>query len=159
MIDISVDAASNETYKKIRVGGDLDVTRSNILKLLKLREEANSKTKIIVSFVEQKENSHEVEDFKNYWQQRDVDGLIRRLHSNSGSNLVDKLKSSDNQNRRPCLYLERVILTQEANSLFVLRIGMQSLNYVLIMIKQYKKHGRILLQRLRSQHSVNFQNF
>ena len=54
MIDISTDAASNETYKKIRVGGDLDVTRSNILKLLKLREEANSKTKIIVSFVEQK---------------------------------------------------------------------------------------------------------
>ena len=33
MIDISTDAASNDTYKKIRVGGDLDVTRSNILKL------------------------------------------------------------------------------------------------------------------------------
>ena len=35
-------------------------------KTIKLREEANSKTKIIVSFVEQKENSHEVEDFKDY---------------------------------------------------------------------------------------------
>ena len=121
MIDISTDAASNETYKKIRVGGDLDVTRSNILKLLKLREEANSKTKIIVSFVEQKENSHEVEDFKNYWQQRDVDEvLIRRLHSNSGSNLVDKLKSSDNQkNRKPCLYpWERVILNARGKLAF-----------------------------------------
>ena len=30
MIDISTDAYSNETYKKIRVGGDLNITQSNI---------------------------------------------------------------------------------------------------------------------------------
>ena len=47
MIDISTDAASNDTYKKIRVGGDLDVTRSNILKLLKLRKKLIPKLKLL----------------------------------------------------------------------------------------------------------------
>ena len=66
MIDISIDAMSNETYKKVRVGGDLNITKKNILKLLTLRNEVNSRTKIIVIFVEQKENSHEVDDFKDF---------------------------------------------------------------------------------------------
>ena len=35
------------TYKKIRVGGDLDVTRSNILKLLKLRKKLIPKLKLL----------------------------------------------------------------------------------------------------------------
>ncbi len=121
MIDISTDAVSNETYKKIRVGGDLNVTKSNILKLLKLREDANSKTKIIVSFVEQKENSHEVEDFKKYWETKKVDEvLIRKLHSNSGSNFIDKTKTDTNQiNRRACLYpWERVILNARGKLAF-----------------------------------------
>ena len=38
MIDISTDAYSNETYKKIRVGGDLNITQSNILKLIELKK-------------------------------------------------------------------------------------------------------------------------
>jgi len=113
MIDISTDAASNKTYKKIRVGGDLEVTQSNILKLLKLKKEANSQTKIIVSFVEQKENRHEVEDFKSFWEKQNVDEvLIRKLHSNSGSVIIEDYTNNDNTgNRKPCLYpWERVIL-------------------------------------------------
>ena len=100
MIDISTDAASNETYKKIRVGGDLNITQSNILKLLKLRKDVQAKTKIIVSFVEQKENSHEVDDFKRFWDNQDVDEvLIRKLHSNSGSNFGGEI-GEDNDLRK-----------------------------------------------------------
>lgn len=122
MIDISTDAASNETYKKIRVGGDLNVTQSNILKLLRLRKEVNAKTKIIVSFVEQKENTHEVDDFKKFWDNQDVDEvLIRKLHSNSGSNFDGEIDESDNveKKRRPCLYpWERVILNARGQLAF-----------------------------------------
>lgn len=121
MIDISTDAASNETYKKIRVGGNLEVTQSNILKLLKLKEEANAKTKIIVSFVEQKENSHEVEDFKKFWEKQKVDEvLIRKLHSNSGSVAIEDAKVDNNhENRKPCLYpWERVILNARGKLAF-----------------------------------------
>ena len=120
MIDISIDAVSNETYKKVRVGGDLNITQNNILKLLTLREKVNSKTKIIVSFVEQKENSHEVDDFKTFWDKEDVDEvLIRKLHSNSGSNLVGEIEESNNKKRRPCLYpWERVILNARGKLAF-----------------------------------------
>ena len=76
------------------------------------------KTKIIVSFVEQKENSHEIPDFKEFWKKQSVDDvLIRMLHTNSGSVIKKNLKDNDEKNeifeeRRACLYpWERVVLT------------------------------------------------
>ena len=114
MIDISIDAYSNEIYKKVRVGGDLDVTKKNVLRLLELNDEVGHKTKIIVSFVEQKENSHEIEQFKEFWQKQSVDEvLIRKLHTNSGSVIKENYPEiNKNESRRACLYpWERVVLT------------------------------------------------
>lgn len=120
MIDVSIDAFSNEIYKKVRVGGNLEVTQKNILKLIELKRQAKSKTKIIVSFVEQSENSHEVESFKNFWETKDVDEvLIRKLHTNSGSNIYENKENNLEENRRPCLYpWERVILNARGNLAF-----------------------------------------
>ena len=125
MIDISIDAFSNEIYKKVRVGGNLNVTRKNVLRLLELNDEVGHKTKIIVSFVEQKENSHEIESFKEFWNRHSVDEvLIRKLHTNSGSvqnenfDKIDQLSDKKN-NRRPCLYpWERVVLTAKGKLSF-----------------------------------------
>ena len=118
MIDVSIDAFSNKIYKQVRVGGDLEITKKNILKLLELNDEVGHQTKIIVSFVEQKENSHEIEDFKEFWKKQSVDDvLIRMLHTNSGSVIKENLKDNDEKNetlevRRACLYpWERVVLT------------------------------------------------
>ena len=87
MIDVSIDAFYNETYKKVRVGGDLDITKKNVLKLIQLRSQSAGDTKIIVSFVEQKENSNEIPIFKKFWEENGADEvLIRKLHTNSGSN-------------------------------------------------------------------------
>ena len=99
----------------------MEVTQSNVLKLLKLKEEGNAKTKIIVSFVEQKENSHEVENFKKFWEKQKVDEvLIRKLHSNSGSVAIEDVKVDNNhKNRKPCLYpWERVILNARGKLAF-----------------------------------------
>jgi molybdenum cofactor biosynthesis enzyme MoaA len=122
MIDVSIDAFNDDTYKKIRINGDLKVTRKNVINLLKFKNEINANTKIIVSFVEQSSNSSEVEEFKNFWNDQGTDEvLIRRLHTNSGSNLVnDKTnnlssyqnKKENDSSRRACLYpWERVVLT------------------------------------------------
>ena len=114
MIDVSIDAFYNETYKKVRVGGDLDITKKNVLKLIQLRSQSAGDTKIIVSFVEQKENSNEIPIFKKFWEENGADEvLIRKLHTNSGSNenndLNDKISTPK---RRPCLYpWERIVLT------------------------------------------------
>ena len=113
MIDISVDAFSNEVYKKVRVGGNLEITKKNIFRLLEINDKVSHKTKIIISFVEQKENSHEIEKFIAFWKNYSVDEvLIRRLHTNSGSNLDENQKKIENIKRHACLYpWERVVLT------------------------------------------------
>ena len=110
-IDVSLDAFHNETYKQIRVGGNLDITKKNVLKLLELNKKNNYKTKIIISFVEQKKNSSEIELFKKFWKNMGANEvLIRKLHTNSGSNENDLV--NDHKNRTPCLYpWERVVLT------------------------------------------------
>jgi len=115
MIDISIDAFEDDTYKKVRVGGDLKITRKNVLKILELKKKINSQTKIIVSFVEQKENTSDIENFMKFWNDSGADQvLIRKLHTNSGSN-SDRTCSSgkkENVQRRPCLYpWERIVLT------------------------------------------------
>ena len=116
MIDISIDAFTNNTYSKVRVGGDLNVTRKNVINFIKLSKEKNIKTKVVVSFVEQKENSHEINDFKNYWIDEGADEvLIRNLHSNSGNTKLNEFlsekKEKELQNRYPCVYpWERVVL-------------------------------------------------
>ena len=116
MIDISIDAFTNETYSKVRVGGDLNVTKKNVINFIKLSKEKNIKTKVIVSFVEQKENTFEKNDFKNYWTDQGADEvLIRDLHSNSGNTKLNEFlsekKEKELQNRYPCVYpWERVVL-------------------------------------------------
>lgn len=113
LIDISIDAYLDETYFKIRKNGQLEVTRNNVLNLLKMKRKLFKDTKIIVSFVEQELNRKEVEDFKDYWEKQGVDYVvIRRLHSAGGANenIASDIKEI-NANRKPCVYLwERICL-------------------------------------------------
>lgn len=115
LVDVSIDAASNETYARVRKHGNLDITRANVLGLLALRAEMGSTTSIVVSFVEQRRNTDEVGEFERFWREAGVDEVvIRRLHSNGGANrgvaLVMRERDKDRQ-RTPCLYpWERVVL-------------------------------------------------
>jgi len=108
MIDISIDAYTPETYAKIRKGGNLKITRHNILELLKWVKKSNLPTKVVVSFIEQPENSNEIEDFKKFWKNEGAtEVIIRRLHSASGAvgSIAEKMKESQKDvERYPCLY-------------------------------------------------------
>ena len=111
MIDVSLDAFTNETYKIIRVGGDLVITKKNVLRMQELIQINNYNTKLVVSFIEQKQNSHEIKDFYNFWKNEIgvQDVVIRRLHTNAGVNL--DLGHQKGSKRKPCLYpWERIIL-------------------------------------------------
>ena len=80
MIDISIDAVKEETYSKIRVNGDLNKTRSNVLRLIDLINKSTYKTKLVVSFVEQQTKTKRPDEFKDYWISQGVkDVVIRRL--------------------------------------------------------------------------------
>ncbi|OAI07096.1 radical SAM/SPASM domain-containing protein [Methylomonas methanica] len=123
MIDISIDAFNPETYAKIRVNGDLGVTRENVRRLISWVRESRAKTKVVVSFVEQPENAHEAVDFERYWKEEGADYvIIRRLHSCSGAvqELADmRRKDQSKIKRRPCLYpWERVVINAKGDLSF-----------------------------------------
>ena len=121
MIDISIDAFYDETYAKIRIGGDLNVTKSNVLKLIEIIRSEKSKTKVIVSFVQQEQNKNESELFYNFWKNNGVDDvLIREQHSCSGAKEEIKFyKNSVDIERRPCVYpWERIVLNAKGDLSF-----------------------------------------
>jgi MoaA/NifB/PqqE/SkfB family radical SAM enzyme len=116
MVDISLDAFKPETYARIRVNGDLAVTRENVQRLIARVRADGARTKVVVSFIEQPENTAEISDFERFW--RDAGAhqvIVRRLHTNasSTSRLVSLLQArAPLPARRPCLYpWERILLT------------------------------------------------
>ena len=123
MIDISIDAFHPETYARIRVNGDLGVTRANVLRLLEWVGEAKAQTKVVVSYVEQPQNVSETRDFESYWKDQGVDYvIIRRLHSCSGAKgdlAEERRKENSMKRRRPCLYpWERIVVNARGDLAF-----------------------------------------
>lgn len=123
MIDISIDAVRPETYARIRVGGNLDVTRGNVRRLLDWVRRDGASTKVIVSFVEQPGNAEEAEEFRRYWTEQGASYvIIRRLHSAAGAvgSAVKILQHAPRfENRYPCLYpWERITLNPRGELAF-----------------------------------------
>ncbi len=115
MIDISIDAFRPETYARIRVNGDLEVTRRNVLRLLDWIRQSRSATQVVVSFIEQAENAAEAADFERYWNDQGVARVVvRRLHSAAGAvePVAAALRAAQAARaRRPCVYpWERLVL-------------------------------------------------
>ena len=123
MIDISIDAHTPETYAKVRVNGDLDVTKSNVIKLITWIRESGVATKVVVSFIEQAENTHESANFKTFWDNAGADYVvIRRLHSAAGAvaGIAQQMRDENRQlQRRPCVYpWERIVLNPRGHLAF-----------------------------------------
>ena len=115
MIDISLDALTPETYAKVRVKGDLNVTRANVLNLLAWIRNGGAPTKVVVSFIEQPQNRHETQAFQTYWREQGADFVvIRRLHSAAGAvvDIASRMRAEQaGEARRPCVYpWERIVL-------------------------------------------------
>jgi MoaA/NifB/PqqE/SkfB family radical SAM enzyme len=123
LIDISIDAFKDETYAAVRINGNLGVTRTNVLRLLDIRRETNSSSRIVVSFVEQPQNVQEAADFERYWKDHGVDYVvIRRLHSAAGgvTSIAKAMRDEHtSESRYPCLYpWERILLNPRGELAF-----------------------------------------
>ena len=120
MIDVSIDAAREETYARVR-GGRLEVTRANVLGLLARKRASGAATRVVVSFVEQAENRAEAAEFEAFWLDAGADRvLVRRLHSNAGASagIAHGLGAGDAP-RYPCLYpWERVLVNARGRLAF-----------------------------------------
>ena len=117
LIDFSLDAFKDETYAQIRKKGDLKIVRERILDMLNKKKLKNSKTRIIVSFVEQEKNTSEKDEFKKYWEEHGIDFVvIRKCHSAGGF-----FYKENNKKRwiQPCVYpWERVAMDAKGNLSF-----------------------------------------
>ncbi len=123
MIDISIDAFNPDTYSQIRVNGNLEVTRANVLKLIGWVGQSRAKTKVVVSYVEQPRNMAETADFESFWKDHGAHYVvIRRLHSCSGAKLelaAERRKENQAVSRRPCLYpWERIVINARGDLAF-----------------------------------------
>jgi MoaA/NifB/PqqE/SkfB family radical SAM enzyme len=110
MVDISLDAFSAETFEIVRAGLSYGRTVGNVENLIKLREEKKSPLKIMVSFVKQKENMHEVDSFRKHWEGRVDQVLIREMISNVGLNNIEGSSENEPTERWPCPHWWRRVI-------------------------------------------------
>lgn len=75
-LEISLDAATPETYQKIRGKNQLELIETNIHEFLRIRKEMGKTVPLLrLCFCVQKENYHEVEAFKKKWENSGADYL------------------------------------------------------------------------------------
>jgi MoaA/NifB/PqqE/SkfB family radical SAM enzyme len=122
-VDISLDAFTDETYARIRVRGDLSVTRANVLRLIDRARANASPTRVVVSYIEQPDNARETAAFERFWREAGADEVaVRRLHSAAGAMIpvADLLRRrAAVEVRRPCVYpWERIVLTPRGTLAF-----------------------------------------
>jgi|TARA_B110000438_G_scaffold285591_1_gene315860 MoaA/NifB/PqqE/SkfB family radical SAM enzyme len=68
-LQVSLDAHTQETYEKIRTGGNFKDVIKKVLRFLEIRNEVSSKLPTLrVNFVKTKINKHETDDFIKFWE-------------------------------------------------------------------------------------------
>jgi radical SAM protein with 4Fe4S-binding SPASM domain len=113
VFDISIDAATEETYRLVRVGGDYSTVVNNVLSVIE-EFRKDERVSIVVSFVRQQLNEKEVSEFQKFWSSNGVRRvIIRNGHSAAGSipaKAIELWKSAPKV-RTACLYpWERLVV-------------------------------------------------
>lgn len=93
-LNVSLDAFTEETYKKMRNNNQFNKVKENIEKFLEIRKKKNSKTPFLrVSFCKTIINEKETDDFINYWSSKvDNIGIQRYQNVREDINLEPKEK-------------------------------------------------------------------
>lgn len=101
MIEFSVDACDPETYAWVRKGLEWDVLVENARRMLRLRDETGSRSKIVASAVNQ--TGVDIDAVERFWiEEIGVDNLIKRKYLTWGYNTeLDGTGSAD-----PSAYLD-----------------------------------------------------
>jgi len=107
-IEISIDATTEETYRKIKGKTGLSKVIANTLEYCDLKEKLYPDKKITASFVESNVNASEKDGFISFWENRVDHVNIRSVHQHGA--LVERLskdKEKDEPERLPCPLLWR----------------------------------------------------
>lgn len=90
LVEVSIDAATLETYRKLRVSANPDaflVVENNVREMVRQRNEAGFKTRIAVSFIlwPAEESKAEFDAFQKKWEGVADEIVRRRLHTFKGT--------------------------------------------------------------------------
>jgi len=99
---IALDAATADTYRKIR-GGNFDVVVKNVKEYLRLKRRAKKSPFTVLQFVKTEANKNEVKRFRQMWQNKGAE--VIRIKP-----VIDLLKEKGSREKtfsRPCFYLWR----------------------------------------------------
>jgi len=101
---VGIDAIREETYNRIRVGGNLQRVTKNVLNYKRLLEKIGTKNqKLFVQLVEVDQSADEIQEFKNFWSNEGVAVKIRPKVSWGGLITADNLNKE--MPRVPCKWL------------------------------------------------------
>ena len=101
-ITFSIDAATGETYRKLKPGGDFDRAVINTERFLRLAAGRKDRPYIQIQFVKTPENVHETGAFFERWRGRGADAVhIKPMLNFAGSCGPPPNRPA----RRPCLFL------------------------------------------------------
>ncbi len=101
-IYIGIDAATQETYSKIRVRGNHEKLVKNILYLVK---KTNGRMKVTVQYGVYDENEHELEMFKEFWKDKGVEIFIRPKLTWINTLSEKPIGEEHNGERYPCPWI------------------------------------------------------
>ena len=119
VIDVSLDAHTQETYEKIRKRGKFDQVTANLKRLIELRDELRSPTKIMTSIIQQKEALGEVEAFKAFWGPYVDEVLVRGLNTDLGIINASETYFDEDLARWPCpQFWKRVTINHKGDIRF-----------------------------------------
>lgn len=103
-IYVSIDAAMQETYRKVRSSSKLAAVEKNILSLLKIREELGRENPtVVLSFVQSEVNRHETRFFVSKWENVTDHVSISKIHNWTGD--IEISGKIDCQMSDPCRLL------------------------------------------------------
>jgi MoaA/NifB/PqqE/SkfB family radical SAM enzyme len=102
VIDVSLDAFNKETYEQIRIRGKFDKVTANLRRLIELRDQLGSPTRIMTSIIKQKEALDEVDAFVAHWGQYVDEVLVRGLNTDLGIVNVSETYFDDDLTRWAC---------------------------------------------------------
>jgi len=107
---VGIDAASAETYAKIRVGGDFEaVVRNTLAYRDLLRRHGRPGQQLFVQYVVADINEHETDAFRRFWTGHGVNVKIRPRVSWAGLIEAHNLRPNQELERKPCYWLMRTI--------------------------------------------------
>ena len=116
-IQISIDAVTEETYNKVRPGGNLNKVITNLNLLLELRKKFKSITPLVrVNFVKTSLNEFELEKFLKFWAEKvDMIGVQEFIKPTKVKNKIKSKKSIDKKklNFKCSFPFKQVVITNE----------------------------------------------